>query len=88
MKYQLTLRQHNQVFFKESLYLLAWGVCQNQLEVNVIVNSQHRPQTIAYVRITQQSWQHGQIEGKLGLLSMNGNLNGAFSEVVYGFTQP
>jgi hypothetical protein len=25
---------------------------------------------------------------KLGLLSMNGDFYGAFSEVVYGFTQP
>lgn len=29
------------------------------------MNFQHRSETVAYVRITQQSWQHGQIEGEV-----------------------
>ena len=29
------------------------------------MNSQRRSETIAYVRITQQSWQQGQIEGEV-----------------------
>ncbi|MEA5508330.1 DUF3146 family protein [Crocosphaera sp. UHCC 0190] len=29
------------------------------------MSSQHRPETTAYVRIIQQSWQRGQIEGEV-----------------------
>ncbi|BAP17724.1 DUF3146 family protein [cyanobacterium endosymbiont of Epithemia turgida] len=29
------------------------------------MNSQRRSETITYVRITQQSWQHGKIEGEV-----------------------
>ncbi len=36
-----------------------------QIEIRAIVSSKYLPETTAYVRITQHSWNHGKIEGEV-----------------------
>lgn len=38
---------------------------KHSILVATIVSGKHLPETIAYVRITRQSWQHGFLEGEV-----------------------
>jgi hypothetical protein len=62
---------------------LGLGSLAFSFSIVLIVSSMHLPETTAYVRITQHSWQQGKIEGEVQAAEYEWQFQWCFREVNY-----
>ena len=53
------------IYSTDNIKQICYGKHLKISRINATVSSNHLPKTTAYVRITQQSWQQGQMEGEV-----------------------